>query len=86
VEAALTLDPRVGFYFSIVLAICTALAALGTQYTTLFGEATADKILAGMAIANAVGGAVNAILHAIPSGSTPADQAKFMLGPKNDKA
>ena len=81
----MTLDPRIGFYFSILLAIFTAMAALGTQYTTLFGEATADKILAGMAILNAIGGAVNAILHAIPSGNTPADQAKFMFGPKNDK-
>lgn len=76
----MTVDPRIGFYLSLVLAIFTTLAALGTQFTTLFGPTETEQILAILAIVNAVGAAVSAVLHAIPS--QPGDAAKFLLGPK----
>jgi hypothetical protein len=76
----MTIDPRVGFYFSIVMAIMSALGICGTQLTTLFGDTESAKILAGLAVLNAVNGAVNAILHAIPS--KPGAANEFPLGPK----
>lgn len=76
----MTIDPRVGFWFSIVMAIVSALGVCGTQLTTLFGDAMANKILAGIVVLNAVNGAINAILHAIPS--KPGSANEFPLGPK----
>ena len=76
----MVLDPRVGFWFSVALAALTTLAAFATQYTTLFGAAQSEKILAVLGIANAVGGAVNAVLHTIPAKQS--DASKFLLGPK----
>lgn len=76
----MTVDPRVGFWFSIVMAIVSALGVCGTQFTTLFGEAMSNKILAGIVVLNAINGALNAILHAIPS--KPGASAEFPLGPK----
>lgn len=78
----MTIDPRVGFYLSIALAVIGVAAASGTQLTTIFGEHTANIILAVAVMILAAGNAINAILHAIPSGNTPADAAKFALGPK----
>ena len=76
----MTIDPRIGFWFSVAVAIFTTLAALGTQFTTLFGADETEKILAVLAIVNAVAAAVSAVLHAIPS--PPGDAHKFLLGPK----
>ena len=79
----MTIDPRVGFYLSIVLAIIGVLASGSTQLTTIFGEHTANIVLACAVLVLTAGNAVNAILHAIPSGNTPADASKFMLGPSS---
>ena len=78
------IDPRVGFWLSIALAVIGVLAASTTQLTTIFGEHAANIVLAVSALILAAGNAVNAILHAIPSErpSTTIDANKFMLGPK----
>lgn len=77
----MTIDPRVGFWFSIVLAIIAFIATAGTELTTIFGQVTATRILAASTLLLGVGNAVNAVLHAIPS--KPNQDAKFLLGPKN---
>ena len=76
----MTLDPRVGMYLSIVLAVIGALAGASTQLTTIFGEHTASIILALAVLLLTVGNAINAVLHAIPSKS--GSDYKFPLGPK----
>ena len=76
----MTVDPRVGFWFSIVMAIVSALGICGTQLTTLFGDVMANKILAAIVMLNVVNSAINAILHAIPS--KPGAANEFPLGPK----
>lgn len=80
----MTIDPRVGVWLSIALAVIGVFAAGSTQLTTLFGEHTANAVLAASALILAAGNAVNAILHAIPSEapSTTTDANKFALGPK----
>lgn len=76
----MTIDPRVGFYFSIAMTIVATLGVCGAYFTTLFGAHTSEMILAGLAILNAINSAINAILHAIPA---KADSAReFPLGPK----
>ena len=75
----MTIDPRVGFWLSIVLAIIGVTAAGSTQLTTIFGEHTANIVLAISALVLGAGNAVNAILHAIPSG--PNSAKEFALGP-----
>lgn len=76
----MTLDPRYGFWISIIAAIIGALIAGGATFTGIFGEATADKILAVLGLTNTVINAVNAVLHAIPS--QPNANNQFFLGPK----
>lgn len=76
----MTIDPRVGFYLSIALAIIGVGAASSTQLTTIFGEHTANIVLAVNIMILAAGNAVNAILHAIPS--KPGAANEFPLGPK----
>ena len=75
----MTVDPRIGFWLSIALAIIGVLAAGTTQLTTIFGEHTANIVLAISALILGAGNAVNAILHAIPSGPNTAHE--FPLGP-----
>lgn len=79
----MTIDPRVGFYLSISLAVIGFLAGAGTQFTTLFGDHTANIILAICVLVLGCGNAVNAVLHAIPS--KPGALNEFPLGPKTDK-
>jgi hypothetical protein len=76
----MTIDPRFGFWFSIVMAIVSALGICGTQLTTLFGDIMANKILAAIVMLNVINSAINAILHAIPSKPNAANE--FALGPK----
>jgi MFS superfamily sulfate permease-like transporter len=76
----MTVDPRVGFYLSILLAIIGAVAGASTQLTTIFGEHTATVVLAWAVLVLTVGNAVNAVLHAIPS--KPGAANEFPLGPK----
>jgi len=76
----MTIDPRVGFYLSVALAVIGALSGASTQLTTIFGEHTATVILAVSVLMMTVGNAINAVLHAIPSKPNSADE--FLLGPK----
>lgn len=78
----MTIDPRVGFYLSIALAIVGVLASSATQLTTIFGEHTTALILAFTTLLMTAGNAVNAVLHAIPS--KPGATNEFPLGPKQD--
>jgi len=84
----MTIDPRVGFYLSLALAIIGAVAGAATQITTIFGEHSAQIILASCVLLMTIGNAVNAVLHAIPSSvpSTPKEESKFFLGPKDKEA
>lgn len=75
----MTIDPRVGFWLSIALAIIGVVAAGGTQLTTIFGEHASNIVLASTMLVLGAGNAVNAILHAIPSG--PGKANEFPLGP-----
>jgi len=79
----MTIDPRVGLYLSIVLAVIGFLAGAGTQFTTLFGEHTANIILSVCVLLLGIGNAVNAVLHAIPS--KPGAANEFPLGPAAPK-
>jgi hypothetical protein len=77
-------DPRYGFYLSIILAVFGVLATSATQLTTIFGDHTTAVIVAVAMLLMTVGNAVNAILHAMPA-SPPANAkaaAEFPLGPK----
>ncbi len=78
----MTLDPRVGFWFSVVAALVSGLLLAGAEFTTLFGQASTDRILAGLGIINVVINSLNAVLHAIPSQSTAQAMKTFYLGPK----
>jgi hypothetical protein len=78
----MTLSPRVGMWVSILAAIVSALVLCGTELTTIFGADMTARILAALAILNAVINGANAVLHAIPSANTPAALAQFPLGPK----
>jgi hypothetical protein len=66
------LDPRISLYLNIAVAILTTLGA----YENAFGPTGALII----GVLTAVG---NAVLHAIPSASTPAAAQTFYLGPKS---
>ena len=67
----MTLDPRVSLFLNVAIAILTVLGA----YTDAIGPE-------GATIVGVLTAVVNAILHAIPSQSTPAAKASFYLGPK----
>lgn len=78
----MTIDPRVGTWFSIIAAIVSALLLCGAEFTTLFGDVATAKLLAGLGIGNVVINGINGVLHMIPSQSTPQAKAAFYLGPK----
>ena len=78
----MTLDPRVGVYFSIFAAIISTLVLCGAEFTTLFGSTDTAKILAALGILNAVINGLNAVLHMIPSKPNAANE--FALGPKTN--
>lgn len=76
----MTVDPRWGMWISIALAIVGVLTTSTTQLTTVFGPNMANVIVAAALLLMTIGNAVNAVLHAIPSG--PNTQKEFPLGPK----
>lgn len=76
----MTIDPRVGFWLSIILAIVLYLGGASGEWTDLLGPETARRVLAILALVGGTGSAINAVLHAIPSKSTPAALANFPLG------
>jgi hypothetical protein len=79
----MTIDPRLGFWFSVIAAIVSGLLLSGAEFTTLFGDASTAKLLAGLGIGNVLINSLNAVLHAIPAQKpvTPAAAAPFYLGP-----
>jgi hypothetical protein len=81
----MVIDPRVGFWLSIALAVIGALAGASTQLTTIFGEHAAQMILATAVLLLTAGNALHAVLHAIPSSvpATSKEESKFLLGPKD---
>lgn len=79
----MTIDPRVGFYLGIATAILLFTAGATTELTTIFNAVIAAKITAGAVFLGGIMAAITGILHAIPSGNTPADLQKFMLGPSS---
>ena len=77
----MTIDPRVGMWLSVVLAIMGFLGGAGSQFTDLgLSPATVKALLAGDALLLGIGNAINAVLHAIPS--KPGATNEFPLGPK----
>ena len=78
----MTITPKVGMWVSIIAAVVSALLLCGAYFTTLFGATPTAEILAALGIANTVINGANAVLHMIPSASTPQALAQFPLGPK----
>ena len=80
----MTVDPRIGMWLSVGLAIIGALAGSTAQLTTILGDHQAQIVLALAVLLLTVGNAVNAVLHAIPSSIPTTTKAanKFPLGPK----
>lgn len=68
-------------WMSIIAAVISALVVSSAEFTTIFGVETTAKIMAALGLLNAVINGANAVLHMIPSGSTPKDLAQFPLGP-----
>jgi hypothetical protein len=77
----MTIDPRIGMWLSIGLALIGFIAGAGSQLTTIFGEHTTNIILAVSALVLGAGNAINAVLHMIPSIPGPAGAKEFPLGP-----
>lgn len=80
----MTIDPRIGLWFSIALTVIGVLAISSTSLTDIFGPGTAHKIVAWALLLSTIGNAINGVLHAIPSG--PNTQKDFPLGPKDPNA
>ena len=58
------MNPNVSMWFNIAVSVTSGLAGAATLFTDLFGQGTAQKIVAGLSLAGIVVGAVNAGLHA----------------------
>ena len=81
----MTIDPRIGFWLGIVLALIGVMAGAGSQLTDLgLSPAEVKAILAASNLLMAAGSALSAVLHAIPASKpdTTAEASKFALGPK----
>jgi len=78
----MTISPKVGIWISVIAALLSFIAISTAQLTTLFDAATANHITAWAAFLGGAINAVNAVLHMIPSASTPQALAQFPLGPK----
>lgn len=76
----MTIDPRIGMWLSIALAVIGFLSGAGTQLTAIFGPQATNIILAVAVLLMGLGNAVNAVLHMIPS--KPGATNEFPLGPK----
>lgn len=80
----MTIDPRVSFWFCVVLAVLGFLVGAGAEFADLgFSPATVKAILAADALILGIGNSINAVLHAIPS--KPGATGEFYLGPKENK-
>jgi hypothetical protein len=78
----LTIDPRWGFWLSIVAALISALIASAANLTDIFGPTMAHKVNAVLLLLNTLINAVNAVLHAIPSKSGAQALSEFYLAKK----
>lgn len=78
----MTINPKIGMWLCIIAAIISALVAIPTTFTDIFGPDNAKVVLGVLGLLNTITNAVNAVLHAIPSVSGPAGAAEFPLGPK----
>lgn len=76
----MTIDPRIGLYLSVLMAMLAFIVGAGATLTDLFGPETTKIVLAISTLVLGVGNAVNAVLHAIPS--KPGAASEFPLGPK----
>jgi hypothetical protein len=76
----MTIDPRVGLYLSIVMAILAYLTGATAVFTDLFGAQHAKIIMGLITLVLGILSSINAVLHAIPS--KPGAAAEFPLGPK----
>ena len=79
----MTIDPRVGFWLSITLAVLAFLSGAGATFTDLFGAAHAHAIIGLIGLVMGIGNSINAVLHAIPS--KPGAANEFLLGPAPPK-
>lgn len=82
----MTINPKVGMYLSIALAVIAYLADAGTTLTDMVGEHDAKIILSLCTLLMGLGNSVNAVLHMIPSQSGPVGAKEFPLGPSVPKA
>lgn len=80
----MTIDPRVGFYFSLFLAIVSYMSGAAAVLTDILGAERAHLIVALSLFFLGIGNSINVVLHAIPSQSTsdPKIAKEFYLGPK----
>ena len=82
----MTLDPRWSVWLSVLMAILAFLSGAGAQFKDLgLSDSETKAILAGIALFLGIGNAVNAVLAAIPSKSSPEAMKQFYLGPKEPK-
>lgn len=77
----MTINPKIGVYFSLGAAAISVLLLCGAEFTTIFGDVATSKILAALGIGNALVNGINGVLHMIPSQSGAAGAAQFLLGP-----
>lgn len=79
----MTISPKVGMWFSLILAAGGALTGMGASFADLgLSPGEIKAVLAADTIVLTLGNAANAVLHMIPSQSGPAGAAQFPLGPK----
>ena len=61
----MTVDPKTSAILNIVITIVAAIAALGADFTTVFGEGAAKEIVSIASMAGVILGAFNTALHSI---------------------
>jgi phage-related protein len=74
----MTIDPRIGFWMSLLTAIFSALIGAGATLTDVFGAANGKMVLAILMLVNVIISSTNTVLHAIPSKSSGLND--FYLG------
>jgi len=81
----MTIDPRVGFYLSLALAILGFLSGSSAALTDLMGPEHIKPIMAIIGLTVGIGNSINAVLHAIPSKSGPDALKEFYLAKKPEE-
>ena len=59
----MSVDPKYSMWFNILASVVSALMGGAAMFTDLFGQGTAQKVMAGLGIAGLVLGAINTGLH-----------------------